>query len=35
MTDPTSYPEWFYYPSRTRPPNWVTSSSKSWRQPGR
>ena len=23
MTDPTTYPEWFYYPSRTRPPDWV------------
>jgi hypothetical protein len=23
MTDPTNYPEWFYYPSRTRPPAWV------------
>jgi hypothetical protein len=23
MTDPTYYPEWFYYPSRTRPPDWV------------
>jgi hypothetical protein len=23
MTDPTSYPDWFYYPSRTRPPDWV------------
>jgi hypothetical protein len=23
MTDPTNYPEWFYYPSRTRPPDWV------------
>ena len=23
MTNPTNYPEWFYYPSRTRPPDWV------------
>jgi hypothetical protein len=23
MSDPTNYPEWFYYPSRTRPPDWV------------
>src|SRR5918995_3671793 len=23
MSEPTSYPEWFYYPSRTRPPDWV------------
>jgi hypothetical protein len=23
MTDPTNYPEWFYYLSRTRPPDWV------------
>src|SRR5919109_1877059 len=23
MTAPVSYPEWFYYPSRTRPPSWV------------
>ena len=23
MTEPTIYPEWFYYPSRTRPPDWV------------
>jgi hypothetical protein len=23
MTGPSSYPEWFYYPSRTRPPDWV------------
>ena len=23
MTDPTSYPEWFYYPSRSRLPDWV------------
>jgi hypothetical protein len=23
MTDPTNYPEWFYYPSRTGPPDWV------------
>jgi hypothetical protein len=23
MMDPISYPEWFYYPSRTRPPDWV------------
>ena|SRR5436190_16472519 len=22
-TDPTSYPEWFYHPSRTRPPDWA------------
>jgi hypothetical protein len=23
MVDSVSYPEWFYYPSRTRPPDWV------------
>jgi hypothetical protein len=23
MDDPASYPEWFYYPSRTRPSDWV------------
>jgi hypothetical protein len=23
VIDPTNYPEWFYYPSRTRPPDWV------------
>jgi hypothetical protein len=23
MVDPTSYPEWFYFPSWTRPPDWV------------
>ena len=23
MVDPTSYPEWFYFPSWTCPPNWV------------
>jgi hypothetical protein len=23
MIDSSSYPEWFYYPSRTRPPDWV------------
>ena len=23
MTDPTSYPDWFPNPSRTRPPEWV------------
>jgi hypothetical protein len=23
MVDSISYPEWFYYPSRTRPPDWV------------
>src|SRR6266496_3744003 len=23
MIESTSYPEWFYYPSRTRPPDWV------------
>jgi hypothetical protein len=23
MTDSLSYPEWFYYPSHTRPPDWV------------
>jgi hypothetical protein len=29
MTDSISYPDWFHYPSRTRPPEWFMSSSKS------
>jgi hypothetical protein len=29
MTDSISYPDWFDYLSRTRPPEWFMSSSKS------
>jgi hypothetical protein len=42
MVDSISYPEWFYYPSRTRPPDWVhellevvEAARPWWRRPDR